>query len=89
MQNIAGQSSVFVPGSERHVRGNDAFLKRLSVTSSLDNRSGFLNTNTTDENSVRWIQDRMDDLDVRIAMRDFEEAVKSIEKGTSSHMNYR
>jgi hypothetical protein len=33
---------------------------------------------------MRWLQDWMDDLDVRIAMNEFEEAVKSIEKGNAS-----
>lgn len=33
------------------------------------------------DTSIRWVQEQMDDLDVRIAQRDFEEAVKSIEKG--------
>ena len=47
----------------------------------IDKGSEFLAANNTD-NSVRWVQDWMDDLDVRIAMRDFEEAVRSIEKGT-------
>jgi hypothetical protein len=47
----------------------------------IDKGSGFPAANNTDS-SVRWVQDWMDDLDVRIAMRDFEEAVRSIEKGT-------
>jgi len=34
------------------------------------------------DTSVRWVQEQMDDLDVRIAQRDFEEAVRSIEKGS-------
>ena len=44
-----------------------------------DNRE--ITANTADASSIRWVQDRMDDLDVRIAQRDFEEAVRSIEKG--------
>ena len=35
------------------------------------------------DTSIRWVQEQMDDLDVRIAQRDFEEAVKGIEKGAS------
>lgn len=81
---IVGQS-VMVPRTEGHVRGNDAFLRRISLTTSLNDRVGFLDATAADGNSVRWIQDHMDDLDVRIAMREFEEAVQGVEKGHSSH----
>jgi hypothetical protein len=70
-----------VPMTEGHVRGNDAFLRRISLTASMRDRVGFLDATAADGNSLRRIQDHMDDLDVRIAMREFEEAVQGIEKG--------
>lgn len=73
--------SVLVPTTEGNVRGNDAFLRRISLTTSINGRVGFLNGTAADGNSLRRIQDHMDDLDVRIAMREFEEAVLGIEKG--------
>ena len=72
--------------TEGHVRGNDAFLRRISLSTSMSDRVGFLDATAADGNSVRRIQDHMDDLDVRIAMREFEEAVQGVEKGRSSHM---
>jgi hypothetical protein len=70
--------------SDGHVKGNDAFLRRISANHSLDSRGGLLAASSGNANSMRWLQDWMDDLDVQIAMNDFEEAVKSIEKGTLS-----
>jgi len=73
----AAQSSVLLPNSDGHFKGNDAILRRVSMNFNID-RTG--STTGTDQ-SVRWVQDRMDDLDVRIALHDFEDAVQSIEKG--------
>lgn len=80
---IAGQPSVLIPNSDG-LRGNEAFLRRMSMNFNFDNRGGFVTANSADAGSVRWIQDRMDDLDVRIAQRDFEEAMRSIEKGKAN-----
>ena len=84
---VVGQS-VLVPATESHVRGNDAFLRRISLSTSMDGRVGFLDATAADGASLRRIQDHMDDLDVRIAMREFEEAVQGIEKGhpPTSHL---
>jgi exocyst complex component 8 len=49
---------------------------------SIHRRGTFLTIDNSDS-SVRWVQEQMDDLDVRIAMRDFEDAVRSIEKGNA------
>jgi hypothetical protein len=66
-----------------HSKGNEALIRRISASFKNDRRGSFITTNAVDANSVRFIQDRMDDLDVRIASREFEEAVRSIEKGIS------
>jgi hypothetical protein len=73
---------MILPTSDSHLKGNDAFLRRVNMSFSIDRGRSFLAANSSDS-SVRKVQDRMDDLDVRIALRDFEEAVKSIEKGIS------
>lgn len=73
---------MILPTSDSHLKGNDEFLRRVSMNFNIDRDRGFLAANSTDS-SVRKIQDRMDDLDVRIALRDFEDAVRSIEKGIS------
>jgi len=69
-------ASLVVPRSAGHVQGNDVILRRVSMNFGA---FGMLDGGT--DKSTRWIQDRMDDLDVLIAMRDFEEAVRSLEKG--------
>lgn len=71
-----------IPASNGLLKGNDAILRRVSMNFNIDRRGSFLSANNSD-GSVRWVQDWMDDLDVRIAMRDFEEAVRSIEKGNA------
>jgi hypothetical protein len=81
LPQLAVQPFLLGASSNGHVKGNDAFLRRISANFSLDNRGGLLAARTGDANSMRWLQDWMDDLDVQIAMNDFEEAVKSIEKG--------
>jgi hypothetical protein len=50
----------------------------------MNDRVGFVDATAEDAKSLRWIQDRMDDLDVCIAMKEFEEAVQGMEKGTSA-----
>lgn len=72
---IGGQSSTLLSTADGHLKGNDAFLRRVSMNFNIDRKAGNADT------SIRWVQEQMDDLDVRIAQRDFEEAVKSIEKG--------
>jgi hypothetical protein len=74
-----GQSSALLSATDGNLRGNDAFLRRVSMNFNfnIDRKAG--NSDT----SIRWVQEQMDDLDVRIAQRDFEEAVGSIEKGKS------
>jgi hypothetical protein len=69
-----------IRGSNGRLNGNDAIIRRVSINFKIEGRGNALTTNNTDS-SVRWVQDRMDDLDVQIALRDFEEAVRSIEKG--------
>ena len=69
-----------IPGSNGRLKGNDAILRRVSVNFNIDRGGSFLTANNTDS-SVRYVQERMDDLDVRIALRDFEGAIRSIEKG--------
>lgn len=69
-----------IPGSSGRLKGNDAIIRRVSMNFNIDRRGSFLTASNTDS-SARWVQDRMDDLDVQIALRDFEEAVRSIEKG--------
>lgn len=54
------------------------------MTTSMDGRVGFLDATAADGALLRRIQDHMDDLDVRIAMREFEDAVQGIEKGHST-----
>jgi hypothetical protein len=80
IQNLAGQTSMVIPGPNDRLKGNDAILRRVSMNFSIDRRGSALTANNSDS-SVRWVQERMDDLDVQIALRDFEEAVRSIEKG--------
>ena len=67
-----------------NLKGNDAFLRRVSMNFSLDGRrvATFTSDNPADPGSLRWIQDRMDELDVHIALRDFEDSVEGIEKGS-------
>ena len=72
---IGGQSSALLSTTNGHLKGNDAFLRRVSMNFNIDRKAGNADT------SIRWVQEQMDDLDVRIAQRDFEEAVRSIEKG--------
>ena len=69
-----------IPGSNGRLKGNDAILRRVSVNFNIDRGGSFLTANNTDS-SVRYVQERMDDLDVGIALRDFEGAIRSIEKG--------
>jgi hypothetical protein len=75
---IVEQSSIHLPISDGHLKSNDAFLKRASMSVGGGNFVAATNTELT---SIRWLQDQMDDLDVWIARRDFEEAVQNIEKG--------
>ena len=82
--DVAIQPFILGTAADGRVKGNDAFLRRVSATFSLDTRGGLLTASTSNANSMRWLQDWMDDLDVRIAMNEFEEAVKSIEKGNAS-----
>jgi exocyst complex component 8 len=76
-------ASVVVPTSSR-MQGNDVILRRVSM-----NFGAFGMLDGGMDKSTRWIQDRMDDLDVLIAMRDFEEAVRSLDKGTQPHSHLR
>lgn len=71
-----GQSFALLSAANGHLKGNDAFLRRVSMNFNIDRKAG------NSDVSVRWVQEQMDDLDVRIAQRDYEEAVRSIEKGT-------
>jgi len=68
-----GQSSALLSAANGHLKGNDAFLRRVSMNFNLDRKAG--NSDT----SVRWVQEQMDDLDVWRAQWDYEEAVRSIE----------
>jgi hypothetical protein len=71
-------ASVVVPTSSR-MHGNDVILRRVSM-----NFGAFGMLDGGMDKSTRWIQDKMDDLDVLIAMWDFEEAVRSLDKGTQT-----
>ena len=72
---------MLVPRPDGNSKGNEALIRRISASFKDGTPGSFVAANTADANSVRFIQDRMDDLDVRIASREFEEAVRSIEKG--------
>jgi hypothetical protein len=80
---IAGQS-MLVPGTDGRGKGNEALIRRISASFKNNRRGSSIITSTTDASSARFIQDRMDDLDVRIAYKEFEDAVRSIEKGNPS-----
>ena len=69
-----------MPTSDKHVKGNDAFLRRISASFTL----GRPDTIVADTASMRSAQDRMDEIDVLIALKDFENAATSIEKGRDS-----
>jgi hypothetical protein len=77
---------MLMPKDDGASKGNEALIRRISASFKNDRRGSFITTSAADANSIRFIQDRMDDLDVRIASREFEEAVRSIEKGKPARL---
>jgi hypothetical protein len=78
------RASASLPLSPGYLKGNDAFLQRFGWSFTISEGTNTLNNS---DPTMRLIQDQMDDLDVRIALRDYEEAVRGIEKGTPSMMS--
>jgi hypothetical protein len=73
-----GQATLLLPTSGRNVKGNDAFLRRISATFTLGRPDS---TTVSDTSSMRTAQDKMDEIDVLIALKEFENAAVNIEKG--------
>lgn len=67
-----------IPTSDRNAKGNDAFLRRISASFTLARPDS---TSISDTGSMRAAQDRMDEIDVQIALKEFENAATSIDKG--------